>query len=150
MPTATLNGIDIYYELHGSGPRLLLLKGSGGTIAAAAPMIQKLAARFEVLIHDQRGLGRTTVPHGTPTMSDYAADDAALLDHLDWPSSLVFGTSFGGMVAQEFAALAPPTNSKAIASRIADSELRGYRGGHGFVGQVREALPEIISFLSAL
>jgi len=98
MPTATLNGIDIYYELHGSGPRLLLLKGSGGTIAAAAPMIQKLAARFEVLIHDQRGLGRTTVPHGTPTMSDYAADDAALLDHLDWPSSLVFGTSFGGMV----------------------------------------------------
>jgi pimeloyl-ACP methyl ester carboxylesterase len=107
MPTAHLNGIDIYYERHGDGPRLLVLNGSGGTIGAAAPMVQKLAANFEVLIHDQRGLGRTTVPHDQPTMADYAADAAALLDHVGWPSTLLFGISFGGMVAQEFAATWP-------------------------------------------
>lgn len=264
MPTALLNGIDVYYEVHGSGPRLLLLNGSGGTVIGAAPMTQKLAAHFEVLIHDQRGLGRTHVPHNTPTMADYAADAAALLDHVGWPSTLVFGISFGGMVAQELAvtwpalvkrmallctssggaggssfplhtvaamsadeqarvrlhladsrytpeflaanpfdqrlvelgaagraaprtetqlrgeamqlvarsqldvwdrlgnitcptlvafgqfdAMAPPTNSEAIASRIASSELRGYQGGHGFVWQDRQAWPDIISFLSS-
>ncbi len=92
MPTAQLNGIDVYYEVHGSGPRLLLLNGSGGTIIGAAPMIQKLTEHFEVLIHDQRGLGRTHVPHNTPTMADYATDAAALLDHAGWPAALVFGT----------------------------------------------------------
>lgn len=107
MAIAQLNGIDVYYEVHGAGPRLLLLNGSGGTIAAAGPMIQKLAAHFEVLIHDQRGLGRTSVPSDQPTMADYATDAAALLDHLGWPTTLVFGISFGGMVAQEFAVTWP-------------------------------------------
>jgi len=60
-----------------------------------------------VLIHDQRGSGRTTVPHDTPTMSDYAADAVALLDRLGWPSTLVVGISFGGMVAREFAVTWP-------------------------------------------
>lgn len=103
MPTARLNAIDVYFEVHGNGPQLLLLNGSGGTIAAAAPMIHKLSAHFEVLIHDQRGLGRTSVPHEQATMADYAADAAALLGHVGWSSTLVFGISFGGMVAQEFA-----------------------------------------------
>lgn len=107
MPAAHLNGIDIYYEVHGAGPRLLVLNGSGGTITAAAPMIQKLAASFEVLIHDQRGLGRTSVPYEQPTMADYAADAAAVLDHVGWSTTCVFGISFGGMVAQEFAVTWP-------------------------------------------
>lgn len=264
MPTVHLNSIDVYYEVHGSGPRLLLLNGSGGTIDAAAPMIQRLAGHFEVLIHDQRGLGRTGVPIDQPTMADYATDAAALLDHVGWSSTLVFGISFGGMVAQEFAvtwpqrvermallctspggeggssyplhtlatmteekqarvrmtladsryspeflasnpfdqrlvdlgnasrampktaeqsrgetmqliarsqldvwdrlgnitcptlvafgefdALAPPTNSRAIASRIVGSELSGYQGGHAFVWQDRQAWPDIVAFLAA-
>jgi 3-oxoadipate enol-lactonase len=107
MATARLNGIDTYYELHGSGPRLLLLNGSGGTIAGAKPMIDKLAQQFEVLIHDQRCLGRTTVTESTPTMADYAADAAALLDHVGWTTARVFGISFGGMVAQELAVTWP-------------------------------------------
>ncbi len=107
MPTARLNGIDIQYEVLGSGPRLLVCNGSGATIAAATPMIDKLTARFEVLIHDQRCLGRTTVPDATPTMADYAADAAALLDHVGWTTARVFGISFGGMVAQEFAVTWP-------------------------------------------
>lgn len=107
MPTARANGIDIHYEVHGSGPRLLVCNGSGGTIAAAKPMVDKLAAQFEVLIHDQRCLGRTTVTETTPTMADYAADAAALLDHVGWETTRVFGISFGGMVAQEFAVTWP-------------------------------------------
>ena len=40
-------------------------------------------------------------------MAAYAADAAALLDHVGWPSARVFGISFGGMVAQEFAVTWP-------------------------------------------
>lgn len=107
MPIASLNGIDVYYELHGSGPQLLVCSGSGATIAGAGPMIDKLAAHFEVLIHDQRCLGRTSLPATTPTMADYATDAAALLDHVGWETARVFGISFGGMVAQELAVTWP-------------------------------------------
>ncbi|MEQ1699303.1 MAG: alpha/beta hydrolase [Ilumatobacteraceae bacterium] len=107
MPTVHVNGIDIQYELQGSGPRLLVCNGSGSTIAAAKPMIDKLAAHFEVLIHDQRCLGGTTITATVPTMADYAADAAALLDHVGWATARVFGISFGGMVAQEFAVTWP-------------------------------------------
>lgn len=107
MPHAQINGIEIYYEIHGSGPRLLVFSGSGGTIEGAGPMIQKLSARFEVLIHDQRCLGRSGIPPTTPTMADYAADGAALLDHVGWSTAMIFGISFGGMVALEFAVTWP-------------------------------------------
>ncbi len=60
-------------------------------------------------MHDQRGLGRTGLSSdGKPfTMADYAGDGAALLDHVGWASARVFGISFGGMVAQEFAVTWP-------------------------------------------
>ncbi|MEY4339441.1 MAG: hypothetical protein RLZ14_1291 [Actinomycetota bacterium] len=107
MPTVRANDIDLHFEVHGSGPRLLLFNGSGSTIAMAAPMIERLATHFEVAIHDQRCLGRSTVTDEVPTMAQYAADGAALLDHLGWRSAHVFGISFGGMVAQEFAVTWP-------------------------------------------
>ncbi|HAP77317.1 MAG TPA: alpha/beta hydrolase [Acidimicrobiaceae bacterium] len=107
MPSAHINGIDVYYEVHGAGPRLLVFNGSGASIAAVGPMVDRLATQFEVLIHDQRCLGRTSVPAEQPTMAHYAADAAGLLDHVGWPSARVFGISFGGMVAQEFAVTWP-------------------------------------------
>lgn len=107
MPSVAVRGVDIHYEVHGAGPRLLVFNGSGSTVHSAAPMLQKLAEHFEVLIHDQRCLGLTTVTDDVPTMADYAADGAAVLDHVGWPSARVFGISFGGMVAQEFAVTWP-------------------------------------------
>jgi pimeloyl-ACP methyl ester carboxylesterase len=107
VATSHLNGIDIEYEQRGNGPRLLLFNGSGATIAAVAPLLDKLVEHFEVLVHDQRCLGGTTVTDDVPTMAEYAADGAALLDHVGWPTALVMGISFGGMVAQEFAVTWP-------------------------------------------
>ena len=138
MPTATLNGIEIYYDVHGTGPRLLLLNGSGGTIAAAAPMIQRLAVHFEVVIHDQRGLGRTAVPRDAPTMADYAADVAALLDHLGWQSALVCGISFGGMVALEFAVTWP----ERVAKLVLLCTSPGGAGGSSYPLHTLTAMPD--------
>src|SRR5439155_12924396 len=62
---------------------------------------------FDVVAHDQRGLGETSVPPGPYEMADYAADAAALLDVVGWDTCRVVGTSFGGMAAQEFAVTWP-------------------------------------------
>jgi pimeloyl-ACP methyl ester carboxylesterase len=102
-----LNGIEVYFERRGRGPRLLLCNGSSSSIATSEPLIDVFASRFEVLVHDQRGLGRTEVPPMPGSMADYAADAAALLDCVGWPTCLVVGISFGGMVAQEFATTWP-------------------------------------------
>jgi 3-oxoadipate enol-lactonase len=109
VTTLAAGDLDIYYENVGAGPRLLVFNGSGATIASSRALIDFLAASFEVLVHDQRGLGRTGLPSPPNrfTMAAYAADAAALLDHVGWPSARVFGVSFGGMVAQEFAVTWP-------------------------------------------
>lgn len=107
MPTLRLPDLDLHYELRGSGRPLLLCNGSGATIEGSGPLIGALAQHFQVVVHDQRCLGRTGVPATQPTMADYAADAIALLDHLQLDRALVFGISFGGMVALELAVTAP-------------------------------------------
>src|SRR5436853_2491147 len=107
MPTVTANGIDIYYERRGDGPRLLFLNGSGATLETSKLIIDPFTERFDVVAHDQRGLGRTTVPPGPYTMAEYAADAAAVLDAVGWETARVVGISFGGMVAQELAVTWP-------------------------------------------
>ncbi|HET6952592.1 MAG TPA: alpha/beta fold hydrolase [Acidimicrobiales bacterium] len=102
-----LRGIEIHVERRGAGPRLLFLNGSGQTLERARPLLDVFARRFEVLAHDQRGLGRSSVPPGPYTMADYAADAAAVLDHAGWDRARVAGVSFGGMVAQELAVTWP-------------------------------------------
>jgi pimeloyl-ACP methyl ester carboxylesterase len=107
MPTAAVNGIDCYYERAGAGPRLLFLNGSGSTLRTSELLIRPFTASFDVVAHDQRGMGRSAIPPGPYSMADYAADAAALLDVVGWETARVVGISFGGMVAQELAVTWP-------------------------------------------
>lgn len=107
MPTAHVNGIDVYYERTGDGPPLLFLNASGATLASAGLLVQPFTASADTLAADQRGLGRTEVPPGPYTMAEYAADALALVDHVGWDTFAMVGVSFGGMVAQEVAVTAP-------------------------------------------
>lgn len=107
MPIVQANGIDIYFERSGEGPRLLFLNGSGATLANSRHLVDLFRLRFDLLVHDQRGLGRTAIPPGPYSMRDYAADAVGLLDAVGWRSCRVVGVSFGGMVAQELAVTVP-------------------------------------------
>jgi len=108
VPLLDRGDVELYYELRGAGPRLLFFNGSGATIEGSSLLLDILAKDFEVLVHDQRGLGRTGLPSSPPsTLAPYAADAAALLDAVGWTDALVCGMSFGGMVAQEFAVTYP-------------------------------------------
>ena len=107
MPTAHLNGIDVYYERRGGGPPVLFLNGSGATLDGMRVLLDVFTDRVDLLAHDQRGLGRTEIPPAPYTMADYADDAIALLDHVGWEQARVVGISFGGMVAQELAVTVP-------------------------------------------
>jgi len=62
VPTVRANGIDIYYERRGTGPRLLYFQGSGQTLSKSGVMVDGFAKEFEVVAYDQRGLGMTEIP----------------------------------------------------------------------------------------
>jgi 3-oxoadipate enol-lactonase len=107
MPMFASHDISINYQVSGSGPQVLFFNGSGATLQSSELLIRSLSKECQVLAHDQRGLGRTSIPEGPYSMAQYAADAAALLDHVGWKTCVVVGISFGGMVAQEFAVTFP-------------------------------------------
>lgn len=104
MTRAALEGVELYYETSGPGPRLLLISGTGGDLRSPPSVFDAPWAKdFTITAYDQRGLGQSSVPPGPYSMADYADDAAGLLDVLAWEDALVMGISFGGMVAQELA-----------------------------------------------
>lgn len=104
MPTANLNGLNIYFERAGTGERLLFISGTGGDLRAKPNQFDgPLPKSFDMISYDQRGLGRSDKPDVAYSMADYADDAAALMESQGWDDAHVIGVSFGGMVAQELA-----------------------------------------------
>lgn len=103
MPFGQVRDIQLYYEIVGSGPRLLFINGTAADLRRKQPWVDTLNDHFTVLRYDQRGLGQTDKPDKHYSMADYADDAAALMDLVGWDSALVLGVSFGGSVAQEVA-----------------------------------------------
>ena len=62
MPTATLNGIRLYYEVHGQGVPLVLLHGFAGTAESWKPQIPAFSARYRLILYDARGHWRSESP----------------------------------------------------------------------------------------
>jgi pimeloyl-ACP methyl ester carboxylesterase len=107
MPTVGLNGIEIYHELHGAGPPLLLIAGLASDSQSWLPVRDALAARFRLVLPDNRGCGRTTPQHAPISVPQMADDCAALLDALGIARAHLLGHSMGGMIALELAARHP-------------------------------------------
>src|SRR6266536_1661770 len=103
MPTAQVNGIDLYYEEQGSGEPLLLIMGFTAHSMLWMMQVPALAQRYRVITLDNRGVGRSSVPPGPHTTRQMADDAAGLLDHLGIEQAGVIGWSMGGMIAQELA-----------------------------------------------
>lgn len=108
MPESDVDGVELYWEQAGSGPRLLFCNGSGVTLEDARPLLDLLAANFDLLAWDYRGFGRSAPVTRPYTMAEAAADAVGLMELAGWSRCRVMGVSFGGMVAQEFAVTNPP------------------------------------------
>lgn len=116
MPTIKANNINIEYEIHGSGEPLLLIAGLGYDRWMWHRMVPGLAAHFQVIAFDNRGVGGTDKPPGPYTAQLLADDAAALLQALGVEKTAVFGHSMGGFVAQALAVSYPQLVSKLILS----------------------------------
>ena len=96
---ADVNGVNLYYETHGSGHPLILLHGGLMSGATFGPVLPLLAERHQVILPDLQGHGRTA-DIDRPIDARLMADDmAALIDHLDLDHPDVVGFSLGGGVA---------------------------------------------------
>ncbi|MEG3586064.1 MAG: alpha/beta hydrolase [Actinomycetota bacterium] len=100
MPHIQSNGINICYEISGSGDPLLIISGTGADLRSPRARISAIDDHFKVFRYDQRGLGRTEQPPPPYSMNDYGDDAAALLSTLGVRQANIIGISFGGMVAQ--------------------------------------------------
>jgi pimeloyl-ACP methyl ester carboxylesterase len=104
---AEVNGINLYYETHGSGRPLILLHGGLGSGEMFGPVLPLLAERRQVVAVDLQGHGRTADIDRPIDVRLMAGDIAALIDHLRLATPDVVGYSLGGGVALQTAAQYP-------------------------------------------
>lgn len=100
---APVNGLSLYYEIHGVGAPLVLLHGGFGATGMFGELLPALAARRQVIAVDLQGHGRTA-DSDRPLRIEHLADDiAALLAYLGLARATVMGYSLGGAVALQIA-----------------------------------------------
>jgi pimeloyl-ACP methyl ester carboxylesterase len=99
MNYADINGLHLYYEIHGCGAPLILLHGALSSTAEFGPTLDALAAHHRVIAVDLQAHGRTADIDRPMTCEAMADDIAALIDHLELGKADVMGYSLGGSVA---------------------------------------------------
>lgn len=95
------------FDREGDGPPLLLMHGAEASRQMFAPLVPHLAQHFTVIAYDQRDCGQTEGPEHASTLTDLANDAQQLIKALGFKRAHVFGSSFGGRVAQALALLHP-------------------------------------------
>lgn len=115
------NGIDIHYEIEGSGPVVMFAHSLGSDLSIWAAQRSVLVARHTVLCYDLRGHGGTQAGDGPYSFELLAADALALLDALRIDQASFVGISLGGMIGQALALAAPARLEKLV---LADTACR--------------------------
>lgn len=129
MPRVATSRVALEAQLHGAGPRVLSLAGTGGDLRKKPSIFDTpLGARCTVLAFDARGCGQSEKPDVQPTMADFADDAVALMDAFGWERAHVVGYSFGGMVAQHVAIRHPARVEKLVLAATSP----GGAGGSSF------------------
>ena len=99
--------VRIAWERRGAGFPLVLVHGLGYARWGWEPVAESLAAQFEVVLLDNRGIGESDAPPGPYTATEMAEDVVGVLDEAGIARAHLVGTSLGGMIAQEIALTAP-------------------------------------------
>ncbi|HEX9413841.1 MAG TPA: alpha/beta hydrolase [Ktedonobacterales bacterium] len=112
---APVNGLEMYYEIHGSGPPLVLLHGNLSTIDTSfGKVLPQLSSTRRVIAVEQQGHGHTADIDRPFSIGQWARDTTALLRHLNIQQADFFGYSSGGAVALEIALHSPALVRKLV------------------------------------
>jgi len=107
MRLVQANGIEIACEITGSGDPIVLCHGGEADHRNFYNFAPLLAETFTVIAYDQRDTGETRSGTDAYTVQDLGRDAGALIAALGYERAHVFGTSFGGLIAQQAAILCP-------------------------------------------
>jgi pimeloyl-ACP methyl ester carboxylesterase len=141
------DGLDLYYEVLGTGPDLVLLHPFPSCHELWLPVAQRLATTYRVVLPDLRAQGRSGVPDRPALMSDYTADIDAICRELKISKAVFGGISIGGYILFElwrsvpqrikalafFCTKAPADTPAARVARLQSAEQAVERGAAQFI-----------------
>jgi pimeloyl-ACP methyl ester carboxylesterase len=110
-----VNGLEVYYEIHGSGEPLVLLHGAFGAIDVWGSILTILAETHRVIVVEFQGHGHTADIDRPFSIEDWADDVAGVMDHLDIVRADIVGYSMGGMTGLQLAIRHPELVRKLVA-----------------------------------
>lgn len=111
---APINGINLYYEIHGTGTPLIMLHGGFGTFDMFAALSPTLVLNHQVIGVDLYGHGRTALTDRLIDVAQMADDIAGLMQHLGLAKANLLGYSLGGIVALQTAIRHPEQVNKLV------------------------------------
>jgi pimeloyl-ACP methyl ester carboxylesterase len=142
---APVNGLELYYEVHGIGEPLVLIHGGMTSLNDFGMLLPTFAQTRQVIAYEQQGHGHTADIDRPLTLENLADDLAGLLDHLKIEQADVFGYSTGGSVALAFVLRHPGRVRKlVVASAIFSPD--GYYPGimEGLSHATADQMPSIM------
>ncbi len=106
--------VRIAFDRAGRGPALVLMHGAEASRQMFAELVPHLARHFTVIAYDQRDCGDTQAPERASTLADLANDAYLFIKAMGFKRAHVFGSSFGGRVAQALALLYPKSVDRLV------------------------------------
>jgi 3-oxoadipate enol-lactonase len=107
MPAISVDGADLYYETHGSGPAIVFAHGAGGNHLSWFQQVPFFRDRYTCITFDHRGFGRSLDARPPEQRPRFDEDLAALIDHLDLPDVRLVAQSMGGWTCLGYAVTHP-------------------------------------------
>lgn len=137
MPHVFTNGIRLAFERHGRGERVLLIMGSSaaGRVWTLHQTPALVAAGYQAITFDNRGVPPSDVPPGRYALDDMVADTAGLIESIGAAPCRIVGTSLGAVIAQELAIRRPDLVRCAVLMST-KSRSDPARAAHGRASQV--------------
>lgn len=139
---ADVNGLKMYYEVHGQGRPIVLIHGAFCTIDGCfGALVKQLARSRQVIAVELQGHGHTADVDRPLTAAGMAADVAALLGKLKIASADIYGYSMGGAVATQLAISHPQLVRRLV---LAGTSLTKEGAQPGMIQMIRSLKPEML------
>jgi pimeloyl-ACP methyl ester carboxylesterase len=139
---ASVNDLEMYYEIHGAGKPLVVLHGAYMSIVSMGEIIPRLAESRQVIAIELQGHGRTADADRPFSYEQMADDVAALMGEIGVEKADVFGYSMGGGVALQIAIRHPEIVDKLVVASM-PYNTEGYHPG--LIDMIKTITPEVFA-----